>query len=178
DTDDKPIGLAVLIQPVLFDRVERAQTRISRRGKYHIGSAFDLRKRELFAAARIVPRRIGKPDVVADKFYIRVLGECAFFVTFLKLVNQRNIHAAEKADHAGSRFCRGEHSDQVRTFVFAKNERRNVLFRRFSVGFEYHAVNDREFDVRIIDRDLLHDRTLGKAYADDQIEILFGKGTH
>src|SRR5690606_41026073 len=41
-----------------------------------------------------------------------------------------------------------------------------------------YAVNDREFDVRIIHSDLLHYRSLGKTDADNQVKILFRECPH
>ena len=62
--------------------------------------------------------------------------------------------------------------------MLAKNERSNVRFRRLSIRFEYHTVDDGKFDVRIVVRDSLHYRTLSKANADYQVEVPFGECTH
>src|SRR5215211_4637777 len=62
--------------------------------------------------------------------------------------------------------------------MLAEHQRGNILFRRFPVRLKYNAVDDSEFDIRIIVCHSLHDRPLGKTDSDYQIEIPFGKRPH
>src|SRR6185503_4953661 len=62
--------------------------------------------------------------------------------------------------------------------MLAENERRNIGFWGLSVLFEDHAVDDRKFRIGIILSDLLHDRSLGKSHADDQIEAFLCERPH
>src|SRR5690348_4041895 len=93
-------------------------------------------------------------------------------------MDQRNVHTAQETDRSGLIFRRRDHTDQVRAFVLTKDKRGHVALRRLAVGFHNDAVYDREFDIWVIGRHLLHDRTLGKSDADHQIEIPLGKCTH
>src|ERR1051326_3365951 len=86
-------------------------------------------------------------------------------------MNQTDVHAAEKTDRASLRSFGSEDADEIRPFVFLKDERCDVW--QFT-----DAVDDRELDVRIVFGDLLHDRSLCETDADDQVEISFGKRTH
>src|SRR5438067_10289681 len=92
-------------------------------------------------------------------------------------MNKWDIHAAEETENAGFRFHRGDYSDKIRAFMFAKNERRDIL-KRLSFVVDYYAVDYRKLKIRIVGRDLLHYRPLGEADSDNQIVMFFGKGAH
>src|ERR1051325_8127466 len=83
-------------------------------------------------------------------------------------MDETNIHAAEKSDRAGLRSLGSEYSNQIRTFMLFKNQGGDV-------GQLTNSIDDRKVNVRIILRDLFHDRRLCKANSDDQIEVPLGK---
>src|SRR2546430_9829687 len=62
--------------------------------------------------------------------------------------------------------------------MFLENERSNIRFRSLAIVFEDHAVDDREVNVRIILRDGLHDWTLRKADADNEIVTALSERPH
>ena len=82
--------------------------------------------RQLFALARIVPGGVGDADVVLDDPDIRIDGVGAFLVTGLELVDERNVHTADKAENVRFRFLRGDHSHEVGAFVLLENQRGDV----------------------------------------------------
>src|SRR5437868_9542151 len=86
-------------------------------------------------------------------------------------MNQTDVHATEKSDRACARRLRRDYADEIRALMFFEDQRRNV--RQVDL-----AVDDGELNMRIIFCDLLHDRRLREANADDQIEISFCKGAH
>src|SRR5215216_5376010 len=55
--------------------------------------------------------------------------------------------------------------------MLLENERRDV-------GQLANAIDDRELNVRVVFRNLLHDRGLGETNSDDQIEVPFGERAH
>src|ERR1051326_9226863 len=81
-------------------------------------------------------------------------------------MNQTDVHAAEKTDRARVRSLGSEDADKIRTFLFLEDKRSDV--RQLA-----DAIDDRELDMRIIFRHLLHDRSLRKADSDDEVEISF-----
>src|SRR5262245_30042923 len=59
-----------------------------------------------------------------------------------------------------------------------EDKRSDVRSRRFAVIFENHAVDNREINIRIVLRDLLHDRRLRETDADDEVVTTFCKRAH
>src|SRR6187549_3375556 len=64
----------------LLGGVEGAEPRVAGRGEDHVRALADLSDRQLLALARVVPCRIGHPDVVLDDADARVHRPRALFV--------------------------------------------------------------------------------------------------
>src|ERR1043165_2103228 len=86
-------------------------------------------------------------------------------------MNQTNVHAPEKAHRSCLRSLRGENADEVRTFMFFEDQRRDI--RQFTF-----TIDDGELNVWIVLGDLFHDRSLGKTDADDEVEVALSKRAH
>src|SRR6478609_90544 len=50
--------------------------------------------------------------------------------------------------------------------------------KRFAIFIDDNAIDDREFDIRVVIRHLLHDRSLSKSDPNDQVEASLGKSAH
>src|SRR6478672_648781 len=61
--------------------------------------------------------------------------------------------------------------------MLAKYQVRDIR-KRLAVLVHDNSVDDREFDIRIIGRNLLHDRSLCKSDPDNEVETAFGECTH
>src|SRR5437588_2102502 len=129
--------------PGLLDRIECAESGVSRGSEDDISAFADLCQRDLFAFAGIVPGSIGDADVVLNHLDVWVCGLRALLESTLEAMNQPDVHAADKTN----RVCLGSHSgdqsDEIRAFMFFENERSNVRFWSLAVVFENHAVDDR-----------------------------------
>src|SRR6185369_13830915 len=115
---DHEMRRAAVLFTLLLDSVESAETGVAGSGEDHVSAFPDLREREFFALAGIVPRAVGDAHVVFDDADLRVNGLRAFLVPFRETMNQTDVHAAEKTDGAGLRGLRGEYADEIGTFVF------------------------------------------------------------
>src|SRR5437868_2381492 len=80
----------------LFDGIESAQARVARRRKDHVGAFADLRQRDLFSFARIVPGRVSHADVVLNDSNVRIDCFRALLVTAFEAMYQPYVHPAEK----------------------------------------------------------------------------------
>src|SRR5689334_10317793 len=85
----------------LFDRIESAESGITRCGKNHVRALADLRQRDLFSFARIVPRRIGDADVILNHLNIWIGCFRPLLVPAFESMNQADIHAANEPELAG-----------------------------------------------------------------------------
>src|SRR5688500_16026295 len=168
---DHEVGRASILFSLLLDGIERTEAGVARSREDDVRAFSDLCERKFFAFARIVPCRIGDADVILDHADVWINGARPFFVTLGEPVNESDVHAAEKTDRAGARSFGREYPDEIRAFMFLEYERRHV--RELA-----HAVDDRKLNVRIVFRDLLHDRRLCEAHANDEIEVAFREGTH
>src|SRR6185369_1508267 len=154
-----------------FSRVENTQPRIAGGLKDDVRPAFDLRLRKLFAFSGVVPRRVGYSNVVLEYFDLRVRIASAFSVAGFELMNQRNVHSPDKSHLPGLARARGNHSHQEGSFVLFEDQRRDIW--RIN-----HAVDDRELQVGIVARYVIHDRSLSETDPDDQVVAAFGEGSH
>src|SRR3984893_1972618 len=152
----------------LLDRIERPQPGIAGRREDDIRALADLGERELLALPRIVPGGVGDAHVVLDDANVWTDRAGTLLVTLLEAMDQTDVHAAQKPDRSGLGGPGRQESDEIGPLVLLENQRRDV-------GQLADAVDDGEVNVRIVLRDNLDDRRLGKADADDQIVAALGK---
>src|SRR5205807_2473802 len=110
----------------LFDCVESAKSGISRGGEDHISAFADLRQRDLFPFARIVPGSIGDADIVLNHLDVWVRSFCALLESTFETVNQANVHAADETDRIRLGSHSGDQSNEIRAFMLFENQRSNV----------------------------------------------------
>src|SRR5262245_16250734 len=132
------------VDTVLLNRVESAQTGVTCRCENDIGALVDLRERDLFSLARIVPGGIGYADVILNHLNIRINRLRALFESTFETVNQTDIHPADESQGVRLRGLGRKYSDQVRTLMFFEDERGNIRSRCLAIIFENHAIDDRK----------------------------------
>src|SRR6185369_14426416 len=71
DTDHEMSG-APILNALLLDSIERSQAGVTCGGEDHVSAFSDLRQREFFPLARIVPRSVSHANVVSDHMYVLV----------------------------------------------------------------------------------------------------------
>jgi hypothetical protein len=85
-----------------------------------------------------------------------------------EFADERDIHAADKADLAGFRGHRREQADEIGALMLLEDDRLHVR------QFDDH-VDDREFQVRELGRDLLQGGGLREANGDDRRMAIAGE---
>src|SRR5439155_6560334 len=119
----------------------------------------------------IVPCRTRYANVIRDNSYAGIDRPRTFFITDFELVEQRNIHAAEKSDRAGFRSHGGDHPDKIGALVLFEDQ-------RCDVRQPDDAIDDCEVQIRIILRHGLDGWSLVEADSDDEIVTAFRKGAY
>src|SRR5262245_10026638 len=76
------------------------QPRVAVGGEGVVVTLGDLRRRQLLALARMVPGRLGDADVVLVDADLRVGRARALGVAGREAVDERDVHAADEAEHA------------------------------------------------------------------------------
>src|ERR1043165_2619297 len=119
---DHEVRRAPVLLALLLNRVESAESRITRSSEDHVRAFADLGQRQFLAFTGIVPGTVSHANVVFDHANVRIHRLRAFFVTFREAMYQTDVHAAEKTDRARARRFGGEYADEIRAFVFFENE--------------------------------------------------------
>ena len=125
-----------------------------------VRAAIDLRFCEFAPLHRIGPGRARRAGHVLQHLGLRVGVFHALHVAAGKLVDQRNVHAADETDLAGLGGLGGQKPDQERTLLFLEHDRLNV-------GLVHHHVDDDELRLGELRRHLLHGTGLAEADGDD-----------
>ena len=137
---------------------------------YHISALADLGFGQLGAFYRVIPSGRCRAGHVGNNRRVRLGCQYTLGIATGEFTDQRDVHAADKADSVGFRCHRSHHANQIRTLVFVEHNRPYV--RRID-----DHVDDDKVGFRVIASNLAKRVTKSKAGHDDRVGARFGETT-